>query len=68
MTRLKLALTALVLLLAVAMLSRFFGWMNLSSDVWFWSGLIGVLTLVVAVPSLIATIWRPQLFRRVSRN
>jgi len=66
--RLRLALTVLVLLLALAVFSRFLGWMNLPSDLWFWSGLGGVLALLVAVPSLIATIWRPQRLRRVSRN
>ena len=68
MKRLKLALTVLVVLLALAMLSRFLGWMNLPSDMWFWSGVTGVLALVVAVPFLIATIWRPQQLRRVNRN
>ena len=67
-SRFKLALTALVLLLALAGFSRFLGWMNLPSDLWFWSGLSGVLGLLVVVPSLITAIWRPQRFRRVSRN
>ncbi len=67
-SRVKLALTVLVLLLALATFSRFLGWMNLPSDLWFWSGLTGVLAIVVAVPSLIAAIWRPQRLRRASRN
>jgi hypothetical protein len=67
-SRLKLALTALVLLPALATFSRFLGWMNLPSDLWFWSGLTGVLLLLVVVPSLIAAIWRPQRFRPISRN
>lgn len=67
-SRFKLALTVLVLLLALALFSRFLGWMNLPSDLWFSSGLTGVLTLLVAIPSLIAAIWRPQRLRRISRN
>jgi hypothetical protein len=67
-SRFKLALTVLVLLLAFALFSRFLGWMNLPSDLWFWSGLTGVLTLLVAIPSLVAAIWRPQRLRRISRN
>jgi hypothetical protein len=67
-SRLKLALTVLVLLLALAVFSRFLGWMNLPSDLWFWSGLTGVLALLVVVPSLIATIWRPQRIKRNSRT
>ena len=67
-SRLKLALTVLVLLLALAAFSRFLGWMNLPSDTWFWSGLTGVLALLVVVPSLIAAIWRPLRLRHISRN
>jgi hypothetical protein len=58
--RMKLALTILVLLLAVASLSRFLDWMNLPSDFWFWSGVGSLLLLLVVVPSLIAAIWRAQ--------
>jgi hypothetical protein len=67
-SRFKLALTVLVLLLALAAFSHFLGWMNLPTDTWFWSGLTGVLALLVVVPSLIAAIWRPQRLRRISRN
>ena len=58
--RFKLALTVLVLLLAVAGFSRFLDWMNLPSDFWFWSGIGSSLLLLVVVPSLIAAIWRLQ--------
>jgi len=57
---LKLALTILVLMLAVAFLGRFFDWMNLPSDSWFWGGVVGTLLLLVAVPSALAAIWRAQ--------
>lgn len=59
-SRIKLAMTILVLLLAFGFLSRFLDWMNLPSDLWFWSGLAGLLLLLVVTPSLIAVIWRPQ--------
>jgi hypothetical protein len=58
--RIKLAVTALVLLLAVVSFSRFLDWMNLPSDLWFWSGVTASLLLLVVVPSLLATIWRAQ--------
>lgn len=57
---LKLALTVLVLMLAVAVLSRFLDWMNLPSDSWFWGGVVGALLLAVAVPSILAAIWRAE--------
>jgi len=58
--RIKLALTVLVLMLAVASFSRCLDWMNLPSDLWFWSGAGSSLLMLVVVPSLIAAIWRPQ--------
>lgn len=58
--RARLALTILVLLLAIAAFSRFLDWMNLPSDLWFWGGATSSLLLLVVVPSLIAAIWRPQ--------
>jgi hypothetical protein len=58
--RIRLALTVLVALLALASFSRFLDWMNLPSDLWLWSGIVGTLVLLVVVPSLIAAIWRPQ--------
>jgi pilus assembly protein TadC len=59
-SRIKLAVTVLVLLLAVLSFSRFLDWMNLPSDLWFWSGVMASLALLVVVPSLIASIWRIQ--------
>jgi hypothetical protein len=59
-SRIKLALTILVVLLAVGSLSRFLEWMNLPSDLWFWSGLAGLLLLLVVTPTLVAMIGRPQ--------
>ena len=58
--RIRLALTVLVALMALASFSRFLDWMNLPSDLWLWSGIVGTLLLLVVVPSLIAAIWRPQ--------
>jgi pilus assembly protein TadC len=56
----RLALTILVLLLAVAVLSHFLAWMNLPSDARFWGGVVGVLLVMVAVPSILAAIWRAE--------
>jgi len=56
----KLAVTILVLMLAVAFLGRFLDWMNLPSDRWFWSGVVGSLLLLVGVPAVLAAIWRAK--------
>jgi len=57
---LKLGMSILTLMLAVAFLSRFLDWMNLPSDSWFWGGALGALLLLVAVPSILAAIWRVE--------
>ena len=57
---LQLALTILVLMLAIALLSHFLDWMNLPSDSFFWGGVLGALLLLVAVPSILAAIWRVE--------
>jgi len=56
----QLAVTILVLMLAVAFLSHFLDWMNLPSDRWFWSGVVGSLLLLVTVPAVLAAIWRAK--------
>ena len=57
---LQLALTILVLMFAIALLSHFLDWMNLPSDSFFWGGVLGALLLLVAVPSILAAIWRVE--------
>jgi uncharacterized membrane protein YqhA len=57
---LQLVLTILVLMLAIALLSHFLDWMNLPSDLFFWGGVLGALLLLVAVPSILAAIWRVE--------
>jgi len=56
----QLAVTILVLMLAVAFLSHFLDWMNLPSDRWFWSGVVGSLLLLVTVLAVLAAIWRAK--------
>jgi hypothetical protein len=56
-SRIKLASTILVLLLAIGSLSRFLDWMNLPSDLWFWGGLVGLLLLLIVTQSIVAAIW-----------
>jgi hypothetical protein len=59
-SRVKMAVTLLILLLATASFSRFLDWMNLPSDLWFWSGVTASLLLLVVIPSLLARVWRAQ--------
>ena len=66
--RIKLALTIMVVLVAIGSLSRFLDWMNLPSDLWFWSGVTAALVLLVVTPALIAVIWQPQRLRHLNRH
>ena len=66
-TRLKLGATAAVFLLGVAALSKFFDWMNLPSDRWFWTGAFSALALVLVVSAAMAAIWRPDFQQAVWR-
>ncbi len=67
--RLKLALTIMVVLLGLASLSRFLTWMNLPSDLWFWSGLgCTLLLLLVVLPAAITAIWHPQRLKEPGRR
>ncbi len=57
-SRVKLALSIAVVVAALGVLDRFLHWMNLPSDTWFYLGLLGALTLLIVVPTLLAAIWR----------
>jgi hypothetical protein len=56
-TRLKIALSAALILFSLATLSEFFQWMNQPSDAWLYAGIFGALSLLVVVPALLGAIW-----------
>jgi hypothetical protein len=60
-TRLKIALSAVIILISLGVLSRFLSWMNRSSDAWLYAGALGALSLLVLVPTLVGAIWRSDL-------
>jgi hypothetical protein len=55
---LKVAVSGMVLAIAVGALDRFLHWMNQASDLSLYAGLFGVMCLVVVVPAALALIWR----------
>jgi hypothetical protein len=57
-TRLKIALSAAVILISIGILSQFFQWMNRPSDAWLYGGAFGALSLLVLVPTVVGVIWR----------
>ena len=63
-TRLKIALSAVVLLFSLGVLTQFLQWMNRPSDAWLYAGALGVLSLLVLVPTILKAIWGHGLFTR----
>lgn len=59
-TRLKVALSAAILLISLGALSRFLHWMNQPSDLWLYAGALSTLALAVLVPTAIAAVWRAR--------
>ena len=54
----KIAASGMVLAVSVGVLDRFLHWMNLASDLKFYSGMFGVMGLLVIVPAALGVIWR----------
>ena len=65
--RTKIGVTALLLVIGLAVFSHFLDWMNRPSDLWLYSGIAGVIVLFVAIPSLVALIWRGLRNRPVTK-
>ncbi len=57
-TRLKILISAAVILLSLGTLSWCFHWMNQPSDFGFYAGALGALSVLVLVPAVVAAIWR----------
>ena len=61
----KLASSLLVVIASLSLLDRFLHWMNAASDLRLYSGMLGVLSLLVAVPALLSSIWTAGRGRRI---
>jgi hypothetical protein len=54
---LKIAASAVVVVAGLGALDRFLHWMNQASDVWLYSGLLGAISLLIAVPAVLTALW-----------
>lgn len=54
---LKIAASAVIVVAGLGALDRFLHWMNQPSDLWLYSGLLGTISLLIAVPALLAALW-----------
>jgi uncharacterized membrane protein YqhA len=62
---LRIPVTLVVMVVAFSLLEHFLHWMNQPSDLLLYSGLLGVLSLVVAVRWALAAIWSRGRNRRI---
>lgn len=53
----KIAASAAIVVPGIGALDRFLHWMNQPSDLWLYSGLLGMISLMIAIPALLSAIW-----------
>lgn len=56
-TTLKVAVTALLLATFLGLVDHFLHWMNRPSDFWLWTGLLGLVSLLIVAPAVLALLW-----------
>jgi hypothetical protein len=56
-TALKVAITALLLAIFLGLMDHFLHWMNRPSDFWLWTGLLGLVSLLIVAPAVLAFLW-----------
>lgn len=54
---LKIGASAAVVVPGLGALDRFLHWMNQPSDLYLYSGLLGTISVMIAVPVLLSAIW-----------
>jgi len=56
-TALKVAASAVVVVIFIGLLDHFLHWMNRPSDFWLWTGLLGLVSLLILTPAVLAILW-----------
>ena len=56
-TTLKVAVTALLLAIFLGLVDHCLHWMNRPSDFWLWTGLLGLVSLLIVAPAVLALLW-----------
>jgi hypothetical protein len=54
---LRIVASAAIVVPGLGALDRFLHWMNQPSDVWLYSGLMGTIIVMIAVPALLSALW-----------
>lgn len=56
-TTLKVAATAVVAVIFIGLVDHCLHWMNRPSDFWLWTGLLGLVSLLILTPVVLALVW-----------
>jgi hypothetical protein len=56
-TALKIAASVMVVLIFMGLVDRFLHWMNQPSDFWLWTGLFGLVSLLILTPAVLTILW-----------
>jgi hypothetical protein len=56
-TTVKVAATAVLLVIFIWLLDHVLHWMNRPSDFWLWTGLLGLVSLLIGTPAILALLW-----------
>jgi hypothetical protein len=47
----------MIVVVGLGILNRFLHWMNQPSDLWLYSGLVGTISLLIAIPATLSALW-----------
>jgi len=56
-TTLRIAASIALVAIFIGILDHFLHWMNRPSDFWLWTGLLGLVSLLILAPAVLAIVW-----------
>jgi uncharacterized membrane protein HdeD (DUF308 family) len=56
-TTLRIAASVALVAIFIGILDHFLHWMNRPSDFWLWTGLLGLVSLLILAPAVLAIVW-----------
>jgi uncharacterized membrane protein len=56
-TTLRIAASVALVAIFIGIVDHFLHWMNRPSDFWLWTGLLGLVSLLILAPTVLALLW-----------
>jgi uncharacterized membrane protein HdeD (DUF308 family) len=56
-TTLRIAASVALVAIFIGIVDHFLHWMNRPSDFWLWTGLLGLVSLLILAPAVLAIVW-----------